>query len=317
MFNESMEVVQRDSDSKPLISVIVPVYNGEKYIEETVCSVLKQDYDNIELIVIIDGTKDRTSDILNPYVEQGRLKVLEQENMGASATRNKGMKLAKGDYVLMLDQDDLIEPTLLSKALQLAQAAKSSGVVVNGQLIDSHGAVIRRMYRFRKPTLKLKDMLCKNQIYTTSQVLFNRQKILLLGGLDAKNAGIADDWDLMLRLVLSGGKLDFLDEMLMSYRIHDSNASRNLDRMLTCELNVLDGKQGRVSDGQIHKMKSYRYLYHAFRLAGAKSELALTKKSLGNALVHNRSLLLQPRFYAFACYIFYQGMRSSKTLKQG
>lgn len=315
MMDKPKKGVQPKPDLNPLVSVIVPVYNGEKYIEETVQSVLNQDYDNVELVVIIDGTKDRTVDILKPYEEQGLLKVLEQENMGASASRNKGMKLAKGEYVLLLDQDDLIEPTLISKAVKLAQVTKSSGVVVNGKLIDSYGALIRRMYRFNKPTLKLKDMLCKNQIYTTSQVLFNRQKVLLLGGLDAQNAGIADDWDLMLRIVLSGGKLVFLDEMLMSYRIHDSNASRNLDRMLSCELKVLDGKRGSVSDNKIHAMKSYRYLYHAFRLASAKADLAVSKKSLGKALSHNQGLLLQPRFYAFACYIFMRDLRSPKTLK--
>jgi glycosyltransferase involved in cell wall biosynthesis len=298
----------------PLVTVIVPIYNGEKYIEQTVLSVMNQDYINIELICIIDGTKDSSAEILQPYENSGKLTLLEQANIGASLTRNKGMKLAKGDYVLLLDQDDVIEPSFLSKAVSAAVQTKSAGVVVNGRLIDSSGNTIRRMYRFNKPTLLLRDLLRKNQIYTSSQVLFNRQKVLLLGGFDAKNAGIADDWDLMLRILISGGKLTFIDELLMSYRLHDSNSSRNLDKMLMSELNVLEQKSGNLSLRLMQSLKSYRYLYHAYRFATADSDLVTSRKSISKALGLNAGLLLNPRFYCYLAYIWYKSLaRATKT----
>ena len=100
--------------NKILVSVIIPVYNVEKYIEETLISVLSQTLSEIEIICINDGSKDRSGEIIRKYAKKDkRVIFLEQENQGQSVARNKGIELAKGEYLYFLDSDDLIETNAL------------------------------------------------------------------------------------------------------------------------------------------------------------------------------------------------------------
>lgn len=94
----------------PLISVIIPVYGVEKYISQCLESVINQTYNNLEIIVINDGTKDRSADIAKEYATQdSRIKVYDFENGGLSVARNRGLEIAKGDYISYIDSDDWID----------------------------------------------------------------------------------------------------------------------------------------------------------------------------------------------------------------
>ncbi len=97
-------------EEKPLISVIVPVYNAEKYLKQCVESILNQTYQNIELILIDDGSTDNSLDICNRYKKaDNRVKVITQKNAGAAAARNAGLAVCKGDYLGFVDSDDYID----------------------------------------------------------------------------------------------------------------------------------------------------------------------------------------------------------------
>ena len=90
-----------------LISVIIPVYGVEKYIRECLDSVIKQSYENLEIIVINDGTRDRSAEIAKEYAQKdNRVRVYDYENGGLSAARNRGLELAQGDYISFVDGDD-------------------------------------------------------------------------------------------------------------------------------------------------------------------------------------------------------------------
>ena len=91
--------------SKPLISVIVPVYNGEKFLVNTIKNIIAQDYNPLEIIIIDDGSTDSSLSVLNDI--NAELKILHQNNQGPAAARNKGISIAKGDYIAFLDCDDL------------------------------------------------------------------------------------------------------------------------------------------------------------------------------------------------------------------
>ena len=98
------------------ITVIIPVYNGEKTISETLESVLKQTYNNFEIVIVNDGSTDTTQVILNDYAEQdSRIKVISQKNSGVSAARNNGIVHSEGKYVCFLDADDMYSKTFLEK----------------------------------------------------------------------------------------------------------------------------------------------------------------------------------------------------------
>lgn len=96
---------------KPLVSIIIPCYNVENYVEECINSLLKQDYENWECIAINDGSKDATLDVLKRIeANNNKIKVLTKQNSGPSDTRNMGIELAKGEFIYFLDSDDAITP---------------------------------------------------------------------------------------------------------------------------------------------------------------------------------------------------------------
>ena len=101
----------------PCVSVIIPVYNAEKYLQECLESVCSQTLQDIEIICVNDGSTDKSAEILTEYAEtDGRIKIISQENAGAGAARNRGMEIARGDYLAFIDSDDFWKPPLLETA---------------------------------------------------------------------------------------------------------------------------------------------------------------------------------------------------------
>ena len=95
-----------DRITQPLISIIVPVYNCEEYIEKCIDSILHQTYQNFELIVINDGSKDNTLEKLKKYINKNKITIISIENNGVSNARNLGIKNSKGDYICFIDSDE-------------------------------------------------------------------------------------------------------------------------------------------------------------------------------------------------------------------
>lgn len=117
-----------------LLSIIIPGYNAEKYVERNIRSVLNQTYKNFELIFIDDGSKDKTYQIVESLAkEDSRIKLSIQENKGVCATRNAGLKIAKGEYITFLDDDDYIEPNMYEVLINLLKTTNTD--VACGKLI--------------------------------------------------------------------------------------------------------------------------------------------------------------------------------------
>src|SRR5271156_2795469 len=108
---------------KPLVSILIPAYNAEAWISDTLRSAIAQTWDRKEIIVVDDGSKDQTLAVARRF-ESAQLRVVTQKNQGASATRNNAFSMSKGDYVQWLDADDLMSP---DKTLTQMAAAERSG----------------------------------------------------------------------------------------------------------------------------------------------------------------------------------------------
>lgn len=108
-------------DTDALISIIVPVFNGELYISNCIESLQKQNYHNIEIIIIDDGSTDNTKDICNLYLDDKRIVYKWIENHGPAYARNTGMSMASGDWIMFVDSDDYVDSTICKKLLNLAQ----------------------------------------------------------------------------------------------------------------------------------------------------------------------------------------------------
>lgn len=130
----------------PLVSIIMPVYNAEHFIEKTILGLDKQTYENIEVIAINDGSKDGTAAVLDRLVERTdlhiKLRVVHQQNMGICHTRNNGIDLAEGKYISFVDHDDSMVPNAIELLVKRAESENADMVIGGFELVDKSGKVL-------------------------------------------------------------------------------------------------------------------------------------------------------------------------------
>ena len=173
--------------NQKLVSVIIPCYNGEDYIENTIKSVLSQSYSYIQLIIVNDGSTDKTELIISQYLNTANIDFFSKKNEGVSVARNFGLTHATGEYVLFLDADDLLEPDFLKKrVLFLQNHPYYSACCTSVRIIDEKGAYQNLSHigvhdNFVKKILYYKstystcpsNYLFKKKILTQNSLFFN------------------------------------------------------------------------------------------------------------------------------------------------
>lgn len=131
----------------PEVSVIIPVYNNEKYVEECVRSVQNQTFEDLEILVINDGSTDGSGEILERLLrEDRRIRLFRQENKGAGAARNKGLDTASGRYLVFVDGDDWIAPDYIEKLYAAAEERESEMVICGFTCVTEAGETLREVY---------------------------------------------------------------------------------------------------------------------------------------------------------------------------
>ena len=209
-----------------LVTVIIPVYNGSKYIQIAIDSILSQTYNNYEIIVIDDGSTDDTREKLKPY--KGKIRYIYQENQGSAAARNVGINLAKGDLIAFLDADDYWSmPEKLAKQINYFNENPSLGCINTGwKIVDSAGKHIKSVQPWHKaPQLDLETWL-KKKCVRTSAMVFRQEWLEKVGGFD-EELRQSHDVDLILRLSLAGCETVWLKEETVCYRQHGENTTKN------------------------------------------------------------------------------------------
>ncbi len=199
------------------ISVIIPVYNAEKYLRECLESVLSQRGIEFEVIVVNDGSTDRSSEILKEYSQ--KIILIEQENQGAGKARNNGIKMAKAPLIAFLDADDRYLLGHLAKIQKFAQQHQQA-ILFYGDVwvIDENGK--RLWVQKTSPKLDFKKLLEKNSIVTSSVVA---RKELFEQGLKFEDLHPAEDWDLWLRAI-EKGEFVYYPWIGVEYRKHPESA---------------------------------------------------------------------------------------------
>jgi glycosyltransferase involved in cell wall biosynthesis len=200
------------------VSVIIPVYNGEKYIREAIDSVLNQSYKDFEVIVIDDGSKDNTLRIIKRYNRKIRWK--SQENKGQASAINEGIKMAKGEYIAYLDADDVcLSERLKIEAKYLDEHPNVGLVYSDFYQINSTGE-IQRVIRAHPHNSFL--LLQKN--YIGRSTVMHRKECLDKVGLFAETISGDDDWDMWIRISEQFG-VGHIEKPLVKYRVHGENIS--------------------------------------------------------------------------------------------
>jgi GT2 family glycosyltransferase len=208
----------------PRVSVLMATYNGANYIARSIDSVLAQSFSDFELIVADDGSSDDTLQILESFTDP-RLRVLRNpRNMGVVATRNRCFAEARGDYVALLDHDDLMRPRRLERQCAYLDAHTDTVLVATAAHELRDGMVTKTSHPpVTNPELMGWLLLLANQIIASS-ILFRAEAVRQLDAFMREECLYADDYDLYLRL-LGQGKIARLDEALTIYRLHSGNAS--------------------------------------------------------------------------------------------
>jgi glycosyltransferase involved in cell wall biosynthesis len=183
----------------PKISVIIPAYNAELTIRETIESVQKQTLSDWELIVVNDGSSDRTLEVVKSINDE-RLKIFDYQQAGVSIARNRGMSQATGEYIAFLDADDLWTVDKLELQLEALRKNPEAGVAYSWtSLIDEQGKLLYPGNRIFYEGDVYGELLLTNFLISASNPLISKQAIASIDGFDS-NIRLGEDWEFYLRL---------------------------------------------------------------------------------------------------------------------
>ena len=208
------------------ISIVIPVYNGEKTIQETINSVLAQTFTNIEVIVINDGSSDRTAEIVQEITDP-RVSLYNYPNGGPASSRNRGIEKSHGEYISFIDADDLWTKDKLASQYQALQSYPQAAVAYSGtDCIDENSNFIRHA---SPPIISgnvYKNLLLANLLGSGSNPLIRIEALAVIGNFDESFSG-SEDWDLYIRLA---AKYEFvgIDAQHILYRQSSNSLSSNL-----------------------------------------------------------------------------------------
>ena len=211
-------------NKQPLISIITPVFNAEKFLAETIESVQAQTYKNWELLLVNDGSKDNSLKIAKEYAKKDkRIKVYSIKNSGAAVARNTGTEKAKGDYVCFIDADDLWGKEKLKKQLKFMQEKKCAFSFTGYEFADKNGRPNGKKVHI--PEKMAYRQALKNTTISTITVMFDMQKLnksdVYMPNVEAEDT--ATWWKVLKKVDYAYG----LNEILSYYRRSDSTRSSN------------------------------------------------------------------------------------------
>lgn len=220
--------------NKPLVSVIVPCYNYEMYVGETLHSVLAQDYPNFELIVVDDGSTDGSVNAITKTLEgwersslAQRVEFISQSNQGVSAALNAGLKECRGQYVATFDADDLMPPGRLTRQVEYMERHPEVGCLGGETIrIDECSAPLPKKKK-QRPIRRydFAEAFASGLVVGGNIAMYPRAVLLEVGGYDPHIR--IQDFQMTLKVANAGYYIDVLPEVVTFYRKHDVSLSKN------------------------------------------------------------------------------------------
>ena len=252
-----------------VVSVIIPAYNAQDTIAATLASVLGQTLTCFEVIVVDDGSTDRTSELVEQIARKdGRVRILRQKNAGVAEARNRGISESAGEWIAPLDADDLWTPDYLERKVQHAQKAGDGvGVVYSWSTrIDVEGLSLPGVSAASVRGKVLSTLLCHNFLGNGSCTLIRKSALESVGGYD-RRLSPTEDWDLYLRLA-ERFEFEPVQQFLVKYRQNALSASRNHKAMAEGQAKMLldmRNRNSRVPAWLCRYSQSNLYIYFARR----------------------------------------------------
>lgn len=231
-----------------LVTVVVPVYNVEKYVEKCITSIVEQTYKNLEIIIINDGSSDNSPKICDEFAKiDSRIKVIHKKNEGAGMARNTGLSQANGDYICFFDSDDYIEPDTIEISLKTALSTNADMVLFGHDVVSINGKIISTQIPCPPKTLyegeEIKNVLLpmelssyqtKNEDWKISLSACNKlysMKIITESGWNfvSERVVLSEDHYSLTELHQSLNRVAIIDQVLYHYVVNNTSFSRKID----------------------------------------------------------------------------------------
>ena len=233
-------------DNKIFFSIIVCCYNSEKYLEETIDSIINQSHPSWEIIIVNDGSTDNTENIIKKYTKKGvNIIYYYQDNRGFAAARNKAIELSNYEWIVIIDHDDICEKERLKIHSQQIINKKDCKLFFGDSIIFSinNPFIKKHLSRFNLDKIKLtnkdayKSLITEGCFIDTETVVFNKYAANKIGNFNEKYKYIAD-YDFFIRM---GKKynFDYTKIVLSKWRIHDNQATKRMQKLYSKEYQIL------------------------------------------------------------------------------
>lgn len=280
-------------DNLPLVSIVVPCYNHEKYVKTTIESIIQQTYENIELIIIDDGSSDKSVDIIKEMATLckdrfHRFKFIHRENKGLCRTLNEGIDLAEGKYFCSLASDDIYIENKIKIQVEFLEKNNEYGMCYGKVLVFENS--IKNTFDYNnsnKSGLIFNDLINDGCFIPAPSVLIKKEVFKIVGKYD--ESLWIEDWDMWLRIARKF-KIGYIDKYFAYYRKHDSNISKQSYKMYEAQVKIfekykyLDNYEDIIRNRKIqwftslakkHKRESIKYL--PFSLKYLTSDIRVIK----------------------------------------
>jgi glycosyltransferase involved in cell wall biosynthesis len=284
----------------PIVSVVIPVYNGEKYIEETIQSVLNQSLKDIEIWVINDASTDKSAQIVDKLEKMdNRIHLINKENSGVSDTRNRGIELSKGSFIAFLDQDDVWEETNLEEKVNAMLQEDKHWAFSDVSFIDENGKRINKEEKlitkdFYKNLLKWENVVPA----PSGNVIASREFMGSEIRYDVKIPCPADR-DICIQLARKGDPV-FVNKKLWRYRIHNESMTA-VNKKVATEMAIMYDKYKK--ENYFPDKQTKRIALSTVYLIIAGICIRFTKERLKGILFMIKSFKESPSNFIYKMYL--------------
>ncbi len=295
------------TETTETVSVIISVYNRTDYIGEAVESLLKQNYPSIEIIIVDDGSDIDTRNHIKNQVSSSQLKIINKQNSGQWASLNVGIKSAKGDCIVFLDDDDLLHTQMISAAHAVLKKESADMAAVGYKFFQNKENPYNNLNNFHLPKIdNLLSRMVRKNLFPLGSTLIKKSVIEKIGYLNETNIPCMD-WDLFLRMAARGIKVAVVPQCLTFIRVHGTNISKNTCAVRLGSLKVLESAKTYINKETQNAIKLNHAI--AYNLLSAGWQLVLTdsrkegRKKIFSAA--QESILLVIPSLIVACFSYF------------
>lgn len=215
----------------PELSIVVPVYNVEDYIHECIQSILSQTFKDFELILVNDGSTDRSGAICDEHAEKDqRIRVIHKENGGQSSARNRGIDAAKGNYIGFIDSDDWIEPEMYE--ILYTRLVENDADISACNMMQYEKGETKHLYCHKTDDVSYDRDSAMDELYLNERLTFSPcnklYKKALFEGIRFKEGYILEDMDFSYRMMHQAGKIYYTGQALYNYRYNEKSTMRKI-----------------------------------------------------------------------------------------